>query len=318
MIIYLNEEILETKLEEEKTIGEVYQAINSWIESSGKYLVNCFVDGIEKNPSELRDIQIESVKRLDFYVGEDIDILIASLIELDKYIDIIGNTLFGRDSLTQKETHDLKEGLTWMQTVFGSAKTLLRLDYTRIIPFGSDKNMLEIIAKAVDPENKLDSVKVIEEYLENLRDLKLFVMDLLNRVTLLNIDPETVKEILTTYGDNMEVLKKEFIRVNENFQSGKDHLATELLSHSTGRLHVMISGLVSVASRGNELKVEDIKIGDDTLFTVNTLLTEKLSQVEKALADKDIVTAGDILEYELPEILEKFVPFLNEIKSRLK
>lgn len=318
MIIYVNEEVLETKLEQEKTIGEVYQAINSWVESSGKYLVNCFVDGVEKNFSDLKELEIESVKRLDFYVGEDIDILIASLLELDKYIDNVGNALFGRDSLTPKETQDLKEGLNWIQTVLSSAKNLLRLDYMRIIPHGSDKNMLEIIAKAVDPENKLDSVPLIEDYLENLRDLKLFVMDLINRVTLMNIDTETVKEILTTYGEHMEVLKKEFIRVNENFQSGKDHLATELLSHSTGRLHIMISGLISVASRGNDVKVEDIKIGDDTLFTVNTLFSEKLSQIEKALADKDIVTAGDILEYELPEILDKFVPFLIEIKGRLK
>ena len=318
MIIYLNEEVLETKLEQEKTVDEVYSAINSWIESSGKYLVNCFVDGIEKSFSQLKEIEISNVQRLDFYVGEDIDILIASLLELDKYIDNVGSALFGRDSLTQKESHDLKEGLNWIQTVLSSAKTLLRLDYTRIIPHGSDKNMLEIIAKAVDPSNKLDSVKLIEDYLENLRDLKLFTMDLLNRVTLLNIDTETVKEILTTYGEHMEVLKKEFIRVNENFQSGKDHLATELLSHSTGRLHIMISGLISVASRGNDVKVEDIKIGEDTLFTVNTLFSEKLSQIEKALADKDIVTAGDILEYELPEILDKFVPFLMEIKNRLK
>lgn len=318
MIIYLNEEILETKLEHEKMVGEVYQAINSWIESKGKYLVNCCVDGISKNLSELKYIEISSVERLDFYVGEDIDILIDSLLELDKYIDNVGNILFGRDSLTQGETTDLKEGLNWIQTVLSSAKTLLRLDYTRIIPYGSEKNMLEIIAMAVDPQNKLDSVKAIEDYLENLRDLKLFVMDLLNRVTLLNIDSDTVKEILTTYGEHMEVLKKEFVRVNENFQSGKDHLATELLSHSTGRLHVMISGLVSVASRGNELKVEEIKIGEDTLFSVNALFTEKLTQIEKALADKDIVTAGDILEYELPEVLDKFVPFLVEIKSRLK
>ena len=110
MIIYVNEEVLETKLEEEKTIGEVYQGVNSWIESSGKYLVSCLVDGLEKNPSELNEIQIDSVNRLDFYIGEDIDILIASLLELDKYIDGVGNTLFGRDSLTQNETHDLKEG----------------------------------------------------------------------------------------------------------------------------------------------------------------------------------------------------------------
>ena len=47
----------------------------------------------------------------------------------------------------QKETQDLKEGLNWIQTVLSSAKNLLRLDYMRIIPHGSDKNMLEIIPR---------------------------------------------------------------------------------------------------------------------------------------------------------------------------
>lgn len=55
--------------------------------------MSCLVDGIEKNPSELKEILVDKVNRLDFYVGEDIDILIASLLELDKYIDNVGNTL---------------------------------------------------------------------------------------------------------------------------------------------------------------------------------------------------------------------------------
>ena len=132
MIIYVNEEVLETKLEQEKTIGEVYQAINSWVESSGKYLVNCFVDGVEKNFSDLKELEIESVKRLDFYVGEDIDILIASLLELDKYIDNVGNALFGRDSLTQKETQDLKLKQAEMQNTITEIKNSLEAANSRI------------------------------------------------------------------------------------------------------------------------------------------------------------------------------------------
>ena len=96
-------------------------------------------------------------------------------------------------------------------------------------------------------------------------------MDLLNRVTLLNIDTETVKEILTTYGEHMEVLKKEFIRVNENFQSGKDHLATELLSHSTGRLHVMISGLISVGSVEVQAKAPVCALNTNVTVAFRTL-----------------------------------------------
>ena len=316
MKIYLNEEVLDSDLETEKTIAEVYTGVKTWIESNGKFLVGFKVDGSEKNQTELNSLSIESVARVDFYVGESLDIVIGTLIELDKYIDKVGDTLFGRDSLTTKETKDFNDGKKWMNSVLRSAETILKLDYKVMNPHGLEKSIEEIIHILVG-EEKLDSVKTIEVYLDNLRDLKLFIMDLINRITLFNLDTETVKEILTTYGNNMEVLKKEFISVNENFQSGKELVATELLQHSSGRLHIMISGLISVANRIHEYKIDDLVFDGETLLSINQILTEKLLMVAKSLEDKDIVTAGDILEYELPEVLDKFVPFLKALKEKL-
>jgi hypothetical protein len=316
MQIFLNEEILDTKLENEKTVAEVYSGVKTWIEKNGKYLVSCKVDGYEKEQNELESISLESVARVDFYVGEGLDVLIGSLIELDNYVNKIGETLFGRDSLTEKESKDLKEGKIWISSVLNAAKSMLRIDFDKIKPHGLDYPISTVIEEILT-EKKLDSVKSIENYLEHLRDFKLFVMDLINRITLLNLDTETVKEILSTYGNNMEVLKKEFISVNENFQSGKDLLATELLQHSSGRLHLLISGLISVAGRINDYNVEAIRVEDDSLLSINTLLNDKLSQVAQALEENDIVTVGDILEYELPEILDKFVPFLKLIREKL-
>ena len=316
MQIFLNEEILDTKLENEKTVAEVYSGVKTWIEQNGKYLVSCKVDGYEKEQNELESISLESVVRVDFYVGEGLDVLISSLIELDNYINKIGETLFGRDSLTDKETKDLSEGKIWISSVLNAAKSILRIDYEKIKPHGLEVS-ISLVIEEVLSEKKLDSVKSIETYLDHLRDFKLFVMDLINRITLLNLDTETVKEILSTYGNNMEVLKKEFISVNENFQSGKDLLATELLQHSSGRLHLLISGLISVAGRINDYDVEAIRVEEDSLLSINTILNDKLTQVAKALEENDIVTVGDILEYELPEILDKFVPFLKLIREKL-
>jgi len=249
MKIYVNEEILDSRIEKEETLGDIYEEIKRWAESQGKFLLQCLVDGKEMQKDELKSILIDSADRLDFYVGENLDVLIAGLIELDKYIDTVGNTLLGRDSLTEKENRDLKDGVHWISEVLDSAKSLLKLDYSRITPIPGGNNLQKIIDNITNDFSKLDSISSVENYLENLRDLKLFTMTLINKTSILGVDLKTIKDIISTYADNMEVLKKEFIRINENFQSGKDAVAGELLNHSIGRLHIMLSSFVSIKGR---------------------------------------------------------------------
>lgn len=315
MKIYINEEILDSKIEKEETIGEIYSEIKKWAESQGKFVLQCLVDGAEMQQEQLNHLEIRSAERLDFYVGENLDVLISGLIELDKYIDTVGNTLLGRDSLTEKEHRDLKDGVHWIAEVMESAKNLLKLDYSKITPLPGGNNLQEIIGSVTADISHLDSISGVENYLEKLRDLKLFTMTLINKTSILGVDLHTIKEVISTYADNMEVLKKEFIRINENFQSGKDAVAGELLNHSIGRLHVMLSSFVSLKGRFPEYNLDAIEIEGETLGDTIEKLNSLLSEVAKSLEINDIVMAGDLLEYELPDILEKFVPFLRRIKE---
>jgi hypothetical protein len=317
MKIYINEEILDSRIEKEETVGDIYEEIKRWAEGQGKFLLQCLVDGREMQKDELKTISIDSAERLDFYVGENLDVLIAGLIELDKYIDTVGNTLLGRDSLTEKENRDLKDGVQWISEVLDSAKSLLKLDYNRITPIPGGNTLHKIIENITNDISKLDSISSVEDYLENLRDLKLFTMTLINKTSILGVDLKTIKDIISTYADNMEVLKKEFIRINENFQSGKDAVAGELLNHSIGRLHIMLSSFVSIKGRFPEYNLDSIEIEGETLGDTIDKLNSLLSEVVKSLEINDIVMAGDLLEYELPDILEKFVPFLRRIKEIL-
>jgi hypothetical protein len=315
MKIYINEEILDSKIDKEETIGEIYSEIKKWAESQGKFVLQCLVDGAEMQQDQLNKLEIRSAERLDFYVGENLDVLISGLIELDKYIDTVGNTLLGRDSLTEKEHRDLKDGVHWISEVMESAKNLLKLDYSKITPLPGGSSLQEIIGSVTQDITHLDSISGVENYLEKLRDLKLFTMTLINKTSILGVDLNTIKEVISTYADNMEILKKEFIRINENFQSGKDAVAGELLNHSIGRLHVMLSSFVSLKGRFPEYNLDAIEIEGETLGDTIEKLNTLLSEVAKSLEINDIVMAGDLLEYELPDILEKFVPFLRRIKE---
>jgi hypothetical protein len=313
MKIFINDEELNTSIDTEETLGDVYTEIRKWAESQGKFLLTCLVDGNEKLESELNHLSINAASRLDFYVGENMDILISSLIELDKYVDVVGNTLFGRDSLTEKENRDLRDGVQWIKEVLEAAKNLLHLDYSTLTAISEGNNIDAIIATTVGSVNHLDSVSKVESYLENLRDLKLFIMNLINKTSLLTVDINTLEEVVRAYSENMEVLKKEFIRVNENFQSGKDILAGELLSHSIGRLEILLNALISLKSKFPDKNLDSIKVGENTLEATVEKLHSLMKEVANSFEKNDIVMAGDLLEYELPEILEQFVPYLKEI-----
>ena len=80
----------------------------------------------------------------------------------------------------------------------------------------------------------------------------------------------------------------------------------------------MISALVSLQSRHTENKWSEILIDGKSLGKLTSSLNETLNGIASAMEKNDIVYAGDILEYELPELLEGMVPFLEKILESVK
>ncbi|PKA02529.1 hypothetical protein CH375_22515, partial [Leptospira ellisii] len=184
MEIYINEHLLDSSLEDEKKLGEVFGEISKWVESKGKYLLGCTVDGIEFQSSTMNDQGIESAGKMEFFVGEEMDFLVSTLHELDLYVDKVGTTLFGRDSLTEKETKELSDGVRWIQNVLHSASNLLHLKLDQIKPMGTGNSVEVIVSEVSNLSTTLDNTDNIETFLEHLRDLKLFIMDQLGEITL--------------------------------------------------------------------------------------------------------------------------------------
>ncbi|MDZ4725408.1 MAG: hypothetical protein SH817_04585 [Leptospira sp.] len=313
MNIFINEQKLETTLNGETNLGQVLDEIQKWIESNGKYLRHFTVNGAEINRSELQKVELSEAERLDLFVGEELDIIEDSLIELDLYVDKVGSTLVGRDSLTEKETLDLQEGIPWVESMLVSTKNLLHLNLTSIRPMGKGKNVEEIIASLKAGSTNLDSSNSIELFLEDLRDLKLFLMDLSARLAVIRMDDSELLAIVSKFVDEKDKIIKDFMLVNENFQSGKDFLATEIMTDAVGRLNALISAMVSIQGRHSEINWADFKAGDKTLSEVTIALNDSLGNVATAMEKNDIVYAGDILEYELPELLENMIPLLKEM-----
>jgi hypothetical protein len=318
MEIFVNNHKLDVNLETEKTIGDIVKGVNHWVEANHKYVVSCFVDGVDYDLEKMEEVDFVKIQRIDFIIGEELDVLVSGLEELDRYVDTIGSTLIGRDSLTEKESNDLSEGIIWVDSIITSAKKLLKLNLDSIRPMGKGKNVQEILEHLHKTVSHLESVEAIDVFLEDLRDLKLFILDLRNRTAILDLDNDKLLEIVKQYSENLDSIKNEFVKINEGFQSGKDQIASSILTESIGKMNTLLTALISLRNSYPKLELEKIVVGESDLASYNQSLNECLSQIAMGLERNDLVEAGDLIEYELPELLDGLKPYLDKIIEKLE
>lgn len=316
MEIFVNEQKLESVIENEKNLGEVFDAVRRWVETNGKFLLSCVVDGEEFTQDTMRDSSISNSSKMEFFVGEELDILISSLHELDSYVDKVGTTLLGRDSLTEKESKELTDGIGWIRSLLESAGKLLKLKYDQIKPMGTGSTVSDILDALSNNSSKLDGTTAIEEFLEYLRDLKLFVMDLVARASVLDLELPTLREILDTFIKAVPALKESFVKVNESYQAGKDEVATHLLTQSVSQINVLLTSFITLRQKLPGMDFSKIQIAERTFEEKTNDLNDTLASVALALEEKDIIRAGDIIEYEIPAVLDEFLPFLEKVKEQ--
>ncbi|MGJ4745142.1 hypothetical protein ACQV5M_02170 [Leptospira sp. SA-E8] len=316
MEIFVNEQKLESVIENEKNLGEVFDAVRRWVETNGKFLLSCVVDGEEFTQNTMRDSSISNASKMEFFVGEELDILISSLHELDSYVDKVGTTLLGRDSLTEKESKELGDGIEWIRSLLESAGKLLKLKYDQIKPMGTGSTVSEILDALSRNSSKLDGTTAIEEFLEHLRDLKLFVMDLVARASVLDLELPTLREILDTFIKAVPALKESFVKVNESYQAGKDEVATHLLTQSVSQINVLLTSFITLRQKLPGMDFSKIQIAERSFEEKTNDLNDTLASVALALEEKDIIRAGDIIEYEIPAVLDEFLPFLEKVKEQ--
>ncbi|PJZ68082.1 hypothetical protein CH360_17990, partial [Leptospira perolatii] len=152
--------------------------------------------------------------------------------------------------------------------------------------------------------------------LENLRDLKLFIMDLVARASVLDLDLPTLRDILETFIKAVPALKEGFIKVNENYQSGRDEVATHLLTQAVSQINVLLTSFITLKQKLPGLDYSTVEINGKSFEQKTNELNDSLAAIALALEEKDIIRAGDIIEYELPAALDEFLPYLEEVKER--
>ena len=327
MEIFVNEQELDAELGGEKNLAEIYEAINSWTQEHRKYILNMKVDDEEVAVTRLEEIPSEGVRRVDFYIGDETDMMLATIEELDRYVDQVGSTLFSRQTLSEEDVPNLREGMEYIRQIIVSVSSLLHINLAErpaAVTALDDvqEEPLERILQRMDDRVagfKAGSGRAeIEAFLADLRDFKLFLMQLMLKTRTLGAGLEELLETVEDFERDLPQLLEEIVSINEQFNSGKDAGALETLDRITGRLHDSISALFALdyklRARGAET-IAELEIGGVSFRTRADTLTGLLRDLSSAFEENDIVAVGDILEYELTGGLEALRPYLAEIRQ---
>lgn len=328
MQIFVNDSELEAKLTDEQDLSQVYTSVSDWIRSHNRYVLGVAVDSLDVAPESLGQLTPERVKRIDFRVGDEVQMMAESAAELDDYVDRIGRTLFDRTHLTAQEIHNLREGTKWIVQIIETSCGILRLKPEDILcpvvgpeeaGAVSVKELLTALSEASGGLRE-DAPEGIIVYLTVMRDLRFFILKLKMQLLTMNASLEELMDVTASFEARSVELNEEIVEINKLFQSGQDFQALELLDRMIERLNGFLSAAFALEYRvlqDSGSAMPSVLVDGRGFQEVASDVTTVLRDLSSAMEEKDIVAVGDILEYELTEKLASLREMLAAIRPLL-
>ena len=326
MQIYVNDQELDAKLVEENNLLDVYESINDWTSKNTKYILGFLVDQTEYSIRQLKDLNPDDVKRIDFFIGDEVEMMISTVDELDRYIDQIGSVLYEEEIQKNEDYKNLNEGIHWIMEIMKSVSGILKIDLNVAASPVSEKGdiPIDIILNNLDTLSlnliHEENTPLKDEFLSYLRGLKFFVMKLGFQIRMMNADFDELMDSVDEFENRIDELSENMISINIAFSSGNDGEALNTLDSATEKLNHYLSVLYALDYKyltDTGTSLFKIQPSGDGLLKHAREITEHLKNLSDMLEKKDIVSAGDILEYEITESLKNLKPYLIGIKEFL-
>ncbi|MFN3605209.1 MAG: hypothetical protein ACK4UJ_10925 [Leptonema sp. (in: bacteria)] len=321
MKIYINDQNVDYKIEDEKNLEEVYSYIEKEVRKFEKYIIDYKYTLRENRGFKfLRDIPVDIVNEFYLYTGDIKELIYFNLRSLYEYIDEIGSYFFLNESINVNSLKGLKEGFNHIYELVNMIKKYLGESYESIsikLPEDVEKNFKNSFENLIGLIHQLDenNYKILKEgILLELRVLRIFAERNMYAMLSEVLEDVDVINALEEFYNKIDTFSENLSNININFQTGKESHAIELFLKILEDIDIYITILVSAIEKKKEALPLELynKVKD-----VFKEITNKMEQLAKALDKNDIIELGDILEYEFTESLNELKNYLPEIKKEL-
>ncbi len=312
MQIYINEQLLDVQLENEKNFLDVYKEIENSVRKINKIIIDFNISNLDISNQKLEEIPIHQIEKVHFYVGDFHELILYNIQTLDRYIDQMGNFFFSSDEVTNQNIKEFQEGVLWIQDMMDSLSSKLKINIEDLEIYREEtqenvyKNLLNLIELSLRL-NVQNYNELKFDILKSLRVLKSFTSQFYSHLLSQILKPEEIAEILEKFSGEIDSINKKLIEINTHFQVGEDVQAFSELEKVSEILENYLFYFVST----------NVKIKNRGLQEITEKLKELLENLSRGLENQDIVFVGDLLEYELSEFLKEIKEFIPHLKSLL-
>jgi hypothetical protein len=318
MKIYINNELIDIKLEKEKTFHDLFMSMQEEAQKHNKFIIDFKFD--LKNPTvrleKENDLPLDVIDSVYFYIGDLKEMILSTLQTQNQYIDDIGSKLFESEHLTEQDVQHLKEGAKWISEVISIITGFFILPLQNIqvkMPEKNYENLVEHLNKFLELVKQLNTENYPNfrmDLIKSLRVIRAFTFQYFNQLLSNQLSNQELLDTLETFEANIDNLKNDLVEINTNLQVGSDKLAMIQLEELLKKLELYFFVLMTTVERLKKY------LDEEMVETFKDLLII-LEDLSSALMENDIVAVGDILEYELNDKLTIIKENLPQLKKLL-
>jgi hypothetical protein len=278
MEIYVGDERLQFELTEELALSAIMQKLQAWAESQNLYIIDYRIaakPGFEKK----EDLTSEEIDVINLRLGDKRDLIEANLRELIDYTDRAGFHLAGviqsGRALSPQEEQDLNTGGVFLAESLQTLQTYLKPDNH------------ESLAQAVKELNSNpDLIEKINALALIQNQLKIW----LRQTEFSRITPEEAAERVANFRARMPDMQAELEKIAARLTQGREQEALQMLEHVS---QTMVDAVVLM------------RIANDEKRRAGEQLVLLLGQLTAAIDSRDLVSAADIVDFDLRDLLKE-------------
>ncbi|MBS0617770.1 MAG: hypothetical protein JSR44_06240 [Spirochaetes bacterium] len=278
MRIYIDDEPLAFELKETLAFSEIMAKLTAWAESQKLFIIDYRIAAKPEFAAK-EDLNSDEIDVINLQLGDQTDLVESNLRELIDYTDRVGmhvaNTIQAGAALGTQEAADLKTGGVFIAE---SVETLSK--YLPAENAAQLTNAIAVFNTQNDLIEKINALAIIQN------QLKLW----LRHTEFSRVTKDEAAQRLVEFRARHEDLQQELEKIAAKLTQGKEQEALQILE-SVSQVLVDAVVLMRIA--------EDAKVSSGQKFV------ELLGQLTAAIDARDLVTAADIVDFDLRDLLKE-------------
>ncbi|MFW6138233.1 MAG: hypothetical protein ACOC7U_03570 [Spirochaetota bacterium] len=327
MEIQVNDTMLEYQLEDEKKLGDVMNTLEEWVTKNGNVIHSVYVDDqnvpFDYHSSEFQQ-DIEIIGRLRIVTSSRAELAVNTVQTVGEYIiHLLENCLKEEDY----SSHDsILEGVKLVREGMADSLRVLKIREWAVID-RKGRSLSDIFSQmdqfVSTYESKYIDHEGINKLKKSLKELLYLLPKVFKWAVVKNYyqfgdkdnsrKPEAfIKDVF----DDLRLLcsdsVKKFEMIGKNIQTGNDIEAMHELCFITELMDEVLS-LHHLIKHVNRNEPGEADLSERKVEEIFKKTQNKLEEIENAFKNQDMISVGDIVEYELEGLFRELVKVTGDM-----